>query len=342
MHTGTKSQLIAAFAAACLFVSQPSFGRSPDHDSQTSEGRPLEIQLRELSALISKSSGVEQHFEYHVDKYGWGMIINDRPENFVHIFGLTKSRELKFELRELRGVRFLADFAVEGATTARVSNPIKDSNLHALVVLREIDSGWPGPTAIGDLTALASVADEPLELNGYMQHDQERRLISPKGGRATYNRLKYLMVNRASLRNQDGSLRFDDLVQHASSPFLYIVDNWPNVHISYAPDGLFCTPDLAEQLTKRVSRQELLRQIYKEPIVSHDDTSTYRRRLQGINKMFRQRRYVDLVLFEQTLRYADGVWRVEQQGSSVVKPIQCSMIFFKRIGGRLLITDVFP
>jgi hypothetical protein len=332
---------MAALAAACLFFIQPSSRRSTENDSQAGEGRTLEVQLKELSALISKSSGIEQHFESHVDqKNGWVTIISDKPEDFVHIFVLTSSRELKFELRELRGVRFLADYAVEGAPSVRLPSPIKDSNLYALVALNEIDSDRQGLAAIGDLTSLASVADEPLELNGYMHHDQEGKVISPKGGRANYNRLKYLRMNRPSLRNQDGSLRFDS-VPDESSTFLYIVDNWPNVYISYSP--IFpCHTVLAEQLTKRVSRQELLRQIYKKPIVSHDDTSTYRRRLQGINKIFRHRRYIDLVLFEQPLRYADGVWRVERQGYSVAKPISCSMIFLDRIGGRLLITDVFP
>ena len=162
MHTRTKPQLIGAFAAACLFFIQPSSRTSPVNDGQVPEGRTLEVQLKELSALISKSSGIEQHFEYHVDQYGSVIIINDRPEDFVHIFVPNSSRVLKFELRELRGVRFLADYAVEGTTPVRVSNPIKDSNRYALVALNEIDSDadepfWQGPTAISDLTSLASV-----------------------------------------------------------------------------------------------------------------------------------------------------------------------------------------
>jgi hypothetical protein len=340
MHTRTTPQLIAAFAAACLFFIQPSSPTSPDSGRQAPEGRTLEVQLSELSALISKSSGVEQHFVYHVDQSGGVTIINDKPEEFVHIFRLNNSRQLDFELRELRDVRFLADYTVEGATPVRVSNPIKDSNRYALVALHEIDSGWDDPPAISDLTSLASVADEPLELNGYMQHDQEGNLISPKGGRATYNALKYLRIDRVSLRNQGGSLRFNS-DQIPSWTFLDIEDNWPDVDISYAP--MFpCTPYLAEQLTKRVSRQELLRQNYKKLIVHKHYTSTYRGRAQGINKVFRHRRFVDLVLFEQTLRYENGVWRVEQQAYSVVKPIQCSQIFFERIGKRLLITGVYP
>ena len=334
MRHGTKSQLMAAFAAACLFFSQPSSGRSPEDDLQAPEGRTLEVQLKELSALISKSSGIEQHFEYHAggpfafDRYGSVTIINDRPEDFVHIFVLTTSRELKFELRELRGVQFLADYEVKGAPAVRLPNPIKDSNQYALVALSETWWGWQGPTAIGDLTALASVADEPLELNGYMHHDQEGKLISPKGRRTNYHRLSYLVMSRASLRNQDGSLRFDAF-QDISSSFLHIVDNWPNVHISYA-----------EQLTKRVSQRELLRQIYQKPIVRHDSTSTYRSRALGINKMFRRRRHIDLVLLEQTLGYEDGAWRLERQEYSAAKPIGYWLISFERIGGRLFITEV--
>lgn len=334
MDHGPKSQLMAAFAAASLFFSQPSSSRSPENNWQTAEGRTLEVQLRELSALVSKSSGVEQHFEYHVggpfafDRHGSVTIINDRPEQFVHIFVLTTSRELKFELRELRGIQFLADYEVEGAPPVRLPNPIKDSNRYALVALSETWWGWQGPTSIGDLTALASVADEPLELNGYMHHDQEGKLISPKGSRTNYHRLSYLVMNRAGLRNQDGSLRFDPF-QDISSPFLHVVDNWPNVHISYA-----------EQLTKRVSRQELLRQIYQKAIARHDSTSTYRSRTDGINKMFRRRRYSDLVLLEQTLRYEDGAWRLERQQYSVAKPIGYWLISFERIGGRLFVTEV--
>ncbi len=326
--------MIAAFAAACLFFIQPSSLTSPEPDGQAPEGRTLEIQLTELSALISKSSGVEQHFEYHVDKYGSVTIINDRPEDFVHIFVLGSSRDLKFELREMRGVRFLADYVVEGAPSVRLPNPIKDSSQYALVALNEIDSEESGPAVIGDLTALASVADEPLELNGYMHHDQTGKLIPLKCGRS----LKYYMKNRAYLRNQDGSLRFD-AYQDLSSPILYIVDNWPHVHIPYAP-MFTCYPVLAEQLTKRVSRQELLRQIYKKPIERHDETSTYKARVQGGNKMFRRRRYVDLVLVEQLLRYEDGVWRLEMQNYSVAKPEGCWLISFERIGGRLFITEV--
>lgn len=263
---GTKSQVMAAFAAACLFFIQPPPRRSPENNLQAGKGRTLEVQLKELSALISKSSGIEQHFEYSVDKDGWVTIINDKPEDYVHIFRLTNSGELRVELRELRGVQFLADYAVEGPHIVRLPNPINDLNRYALVALSWTlsGSGWQGPTSMGDLTSLASVADEPLELNGYMQHDQKGKLISPKGGRANYDRLRYLMMNRASLRNQDGSLRFD-IVQDASRPFLYIVDHWPNVQISYSELSP-CNPVLAEQLTKRVSRQELLSRSTKSPL----------------------------------------------------------------------------
>lgn len=340
MHHGKNSQLVAAFAAASLFFIHPFSRDTHENNWQAAEGRTLEVQLKELSALVSKSSGIEQRFEYHVagpfafDTHGSLIIINDRPEDFVHIFVLTSSRKLKFELRELRGVRFLADYAVEGAPSVRLPNPIKDSNRYALVALNEIDSDGQGSAAIGDLTSLASVADKPLELNGSMHHDPTGNLIPPEDSR----RLKYLMMNRAYVKNQDGSLRFDAF-QDLSSPILYIVDNWPNVHISYSP--IFpCYPVLAEQLTKRVSRQELLRQIYQKPIVRHDSTSTYRSRVQGINKMFRRRRYVNLVLLEQQLRYEDGAWRLEMQNYSIAKPEGCWLISFERIGGRLFITEV--
>lgn len=299
---------------------------------QVSQERSLEAQLRELSTLVSKSSGIEQHFEYRVSEADGSMtIINNSPENFIHMFRLTNWKRSVIEMdlveiRELRRGEFLLDYQPSDAPAVRIPNLIEDPGRYALVAIRTVRMD---PKPLTDLTDLAPIAEQPLTPRGVIRFDAGQPTYYPKRRWADYKGLTVSIIDRQSLRDESGNLRFE-----GSSPTsrfcLDIEVSGYGVAIRYGeissdPALRGCAasirygdlsahcPVLTPYLSRRFTRAELLRRVYKKPVAHHDYTSTYRGRVRWINRLFGGRKFIDFTLYFQTLGFSDGVWRVGQQ-----------------------------
>jgi hypothetical protein len=325
--------------AAYSFLSQPFPCKTVDILQQATQEITLQAQLIELSLRVSTLSGIDQHFEYGSSTTGGITIINNKPEDYIHIFGLTESKRLWYEMRELKDIQFLPNYYPSDSLATVIPNPIEDPGRYALVALRYVSSG---SVQIGDLTDLASVAAQPL---------------TPKEG------LRYMIFDRQSLRvrDQEGSLHLRHSSGFDNKVYLYIVEKNKEVHIMY--DGphdllhrtLLVGPGLAiccssnldnifnqlnQYLRKKVTRQELLSQVYRRTLVYHaGGGSTYKDRVKGIDRLFRNKKQIEINLAEQRLRFEDGVWKVDSQRYTTD---DLTGIIFGKYDNKMVITEVFP
>ena len=157
MQSTKQSLMISAAAMMCFLFAGAHWRKAATDSRQADQERTLEVQLKELSSLASKSSGIEQNFEYHVSSDGSIIVVSNNPDGFIHVFGLTNSKAFFFEMRELKGVQYLADYQPSDAPAVRIPNPIKDTGRYALVALR---TTVMGPKPLSDLTDLAPIAEQ--------------------------------------------------------------------------------------------------------------------------------------------------------------------------------------
>ncbi len=340
MQTRREFLSFSISAAAYSFLSQRFRCKAADILQQATQERTLQAQLTELSLRVSTLSDIDQHFEYGSSTTGGITIMNNKPEDYIHIFGLTESKRLWYEMRELKDIQFLPNYFPSDSLATVIPNPIKDTGRYALVALRYVSAG---SVQIGDLTDLASVAAQRL---------------TPKEG------LRYMIFDRQSLRvrDQEGNLHLRHSSGFNNKVYLYIFEMDKSVKIMY--DGphdllhrtLLVGPGLAiccssnldkifnqlnQYLRKRVTRQELLSQVYRRTLVSYhgEQRSTYKDRVKGINRLFRNKKQIEINLAEQRLGFEDGMWKVDSQRYTTD---DLTGIIFGKYDKKMVITEVFP
>lgn len=336
MQTRREFLNFSISAVAYSFLSQPFPCKAADILQQATQERTLQAQLTELSLRVSTLSGIDQHFEYGSSTTGGITIMNNKPEDYIYIFGLTESKRLWYEMRELKDIQFLPNYHPSDSLATVIPNPIKDPGRYALVALKYVSAG---SVQIGDLTDLASVAAQSF---------------TPKGG------LRYMIFDRQSLRvrDQEGNLHLRHSSGFDNKVYLYISEMDKEVRIMYdGPHDLLHTTllvgptsfgsknldkisELDQYLRKRVTRQELLSRVYRRTLVYHaGGGSTYKDRVNGINRLFRDKKQIEINLAEQKLSFEDGMWKVDSQRYTTN---DLTGIIFGKYDNKMVITEVFP
>ena len=340
MQTRRHFLNVSASAVPSLILSQLFPTQASRDSDQVIKERTSAVQLRELSSLVSDSSGIEQHFElgFFAEPEKQMIIANNDPASYIHILGMSQREGLSYEIREIKEAQFLLNYPSDSEATV-IPNPIKDPRRFALVACRSVfsQSSWP----YADLTDLASVALEPMTPRG--------RILEPtNGGRFPYLGLSYLIFDRRSLTRDDGgNLRLEQpfgfpdyqrclrVIESVArqSQFMEIRYMDPLVHIG--PCDV-----LRQYIVKRVGRRELFSKLARGTIRTHDGSFTYNYRLSRLNRILGRRQYVDLILAEQKLRLSDRRWEVVSKSYFTGETFSSCLFIFERYDNELWLTDV--
>ena len=339
---------ISATVAAQSFVGFGCLFRTTGQSQDATKKGTIELKLDELSSIMSRSTGIPYDLEYfEYDELLKPMnlrsvIANRDPHNFVHILGLDDRRRPVYEIRELRGVEFLANYQPSDSTATVIANPIEDHGRYALVALRSILSSHLDRIAVDNLVELSSIALQPLTPKGDDQFGSPGRLEPPVvGGR--YAGIRYSILERESLFLQDekGNLRLKSPFIFLSGWCLYVIEGDDGVIIQYSePPHESPSHQIGRALVKRFSRMDLLTYIHDKPFAHHDWTSTKTSRIKGINDLLEGRNYVDLVLYTQGLKLENGLWKATGRGYIGHSSKGYFLVDFDKRNGKMLITEV--
>ena len=252
----------AARSAGYAWLLSWSCARQNSSQHSAIRDRSLETQLRELSERVSKYSGINQVFEFDIcdnsDYTGNGphqasfsqlpasTIVNNRPDEYIHIFAFDSERRLMYEMRELRNVEFLMNYQPSDALGVTIPNPVKDMNKYALVYLKV---SFPTAIPINDLRELVHIAEEPI--------DPENHIYYPGFS-------GFLLFGRPSQwrRDQNGEVTLKHSSGLENKVYLDVFGEGSWVEIQYNPfwahkskelDTIF-DPELNKHLIKNCSR----------------------------------------------------------------------------------------
>src|SRR5262249_2785674 len=202
-----------------------------------------------------------------------------------------------------------------------------------------------------DLIYLAGVADQALTPAGHWNLNESGRPAEggtpDTGAELNYVGLRYLILDRQSLDRLSTSHE----PELRTMACLYVVERSGAVYISYyggytIPRRVGCD-ELRAYLTRRASRAELTQRLYRGRLVRHDWTSTYRSRLHGLNRLFGDKRQIELVLLNQAIVLENGRYRVMDQGWFAFTSDAYTLVSFGNFGAvapgqpdNLLVTEV--